>query len=352
MKKKEKQNSISSRKKIEKILGYKMISEFNPLTRKYFSLKLYSVLWEGYSEPRWEKETDLSKFKHILNEFDKLNENKETDDIPNGQDISTSLYNEYNMRLDENFISYEKNSDLSMSKSIKTDSEKEEKNKPSMNCDPKKNINNNNKINDSEIEITEIIEIDENKPQSEEKRKNIKRHKKKSRKKNNKNVNLNKNFTTSSDYKKFGPSFNEVMNANGTICNKNEINKVNEMLLNKKRKKSDETEFLSVYQDIDENAESKTSKNSDDLKNYKISKILVPSDTSKNISIIFRNKIKDENLFISKLSNAESIPKDELLKCYENIIKTNINKISKEELIRSYEEIIIKFLAGNSYNFD
>ena len=44
--------------------------------------------------------------------------------------------------------------------------------------------------------------------------------------------------------------------------------------------------------------------------------------------------------------------KDELLKCYENVIKTNINKISKEELIRSYEEIIIKFLAGNSYNFD
>ena len=43
---------------------------------------------------------------------------------------------------------------------------------------------------------------------------------------------------------------------------------------------------------------------------------------------------------------------NELFKCYEYIIKSNLNKISKEELIKFYEKIIKKYFAGNTFDIN
>ena len=94
-------------------------------------------------------------------------------------------------------------------------------------------------------------------------------------------------------------------------------------------------------------------KNSDDSDNLtKIYQIIVPPEKNENISVILKRKSKEKNLIIKEEANSQNVQKKELLKCYEHIIKTNLNKIPNEELVNFYEQIIKKYLAGNTYNFD
>ena len=93
--------------------------------------------------------------------------------------------------------------------------------------------------------------------------------------------------------------------------------------------------------------------NSNDSNNLtKIYQIIIPPQKNENISVILKRKNKEKNLIIKEEANSQNVQKEELLKCYEHIIKTNLNKIPKEELINFYEQIIKKYLAGNTYNFD
>ena len=302
-------NIIPSKPKIEKILGHKIITEYDPVKKKHNYFNKYKIKWVGCSEPKWELESKLENYKKIINNYKKLYENEKIEKNLTEKENSTSLYTEYNMRLDESVIS---------------SSEKKKKKKL------------NNKIISIEESSSEIIES-ENEYLTEEKDKNLIEDKK-----NLKDKQKNKIKLFNSAYLKFGPKFEDVLKA-GNSKNMKDKNHDNN-LLNKKRKNND----------LMTNINGKNSdKNSDDSDNLtKIYQIIVPPEKNENISVILKRKSKEKNLIIKEEANSQNVQKKELLKCYEHIIKTNLNKIPNEELVNFYEQIIKKYLARNTYNFD
>ena len=163
---------------------------------------------------------------------------------------------------------------------------------------------------------------------------------------------LIKNFPFSTDYNKFGPNFNEVLKASNNKTEKNKDNNENIILLNKKRKLSNSTDSFTISID-GENSESKISHNLNKSNNMnKIYKIIIPKDNTDNISILYKNNIKEKNLIRTQSNNFSNLNKFDLLKCYEYIIKSNLNKISQEELLKFYEQIIKKYLSGNTFDID
>lgn len=302
-------NIISSKPKIEKILGHKIITEYDPIKKKYNYFNKYKIKWVGCSEPKWELESKLEKYKKTINNYKKIYENEMIEKNLPEKENSTSLYSEYNMRLDESVVS---------------SSEKKKKKKL------------NNKIISIEESSSEIIES-ENEYLTEEKDKNLIEDKK-----NLKDKQKNKIKLFNSEYLKFGPKFEDVLKAGNTKNMKDKEHDNN--LLNKKRKNND----------LMANLNGKNSEqNSNDSNNLtKIYQIIIPPQKNENISVILKRKNKEKNLIIKEEANSQNVQKEELLKCYEHIIKTNLNKIPKEELLNFYEQIIKKYLAGNTYNFD
>ena len=295
-------NPISPENKIEGILGHKIISEYDLKKRSFNNIKKYKIKWVGQSEPTWERESKLEKYKKIVDNYKKLYENKGIKKISSNKEDSTSLYSECYMRFDESIIS-----------------PNEMNNKRIL----------DNKIINIEESSSEIIE-NGNESSNSEKNTNSNKDKKNlsERKKNSLKL-------FNSKYSKFGPSFKDVLNAgkNQEIKEKS----LDKNLLNKKRKNTGKNS-------------TKNLNNSDSLK--KIYQIIVPSNKDENISIIYKRKNKEKQIIIKELSNSENVQKEGLLKCYENIIKTNINEISKDELITFYEQIIKRYFAGNTFNFD
>ena len=165
-----------------------------------------------------------------------------------------------------------------------------------------------------------------------------------------KNINLNKNLHFSSDYLNFGPDFAEVLNVYNN--KKIEKNKENAILLNKKRKLSNSNDSFTISID-GLNSESILSHDSNESNNLnKIHKIIVPKVKTENLSILYKNNPKQKNLTTMESNNFAKHNLNELFKCYEYIIKSNLNKISKEELIKFYEKIIKKYFAGNTFDIN
>ena len=344
MKKSANQNSIQSDNKLEKILGHKIICEFDSSTKCYYNSKKYKVKWSDDPKPKWELEINLVKYKTILNKYKNLYENKRKHNFSSSKEYAPTLYSEYNMRLDNTITPEYNNLNFSITKYENIENENDE-NKIVKKGNNK--LNNQNKINNSKEKLSEIIEIDEN---EEENNKNLSESKNNIKKYQKKNINLNKNFPFSSDYKKFGPNFYEVLNVYNE--KKAEKNIENIILLNKKRKLSNSSDSFTISID-GENSESNISHNSNELNNLKkIYKIIVPIDKSDNISIIYKNNTKEKNLIRIKSNNFENLNKDEILKCYEYIIKSNLSEISKEELFIFYEQIIKKYLSGKTFDVD
>ena len=312
------QNSKALEGKIEKILGHQIINEFDPEKGRYYEIKKYKIKWVGNPECTWEKESNLVKYEKIVNDYKKLIEEKEVDNSePKEDEFKTSLYTEFNMRLDDKYITQKdgKNNNFSLNNFQNFEKEK-----------IKENINKNFNEN-------EIISLDESSSEInivESKSKNLNNSKKD---KKVEEINLNK-----PDYSNFGPNFNDVLKA-GQNKELNEENK-EKKFLNKKRKNK-KIDKIKLSQ------------------NKKIYRIIVPSDKNKDILVSCKMKseeknkiIEDSSFEIEDPSNSDNIPKNELLKCYKYIIKSNINKIPSEELINVYEQIIKKYLPGNTYNFD
>ena len=340
----ENQNTNISEFKIEKILGHKITSEFNVESKSYYDTKVYKIKWVGFPEPTWELESNLEKYKGILKNYKKLYENDEKDNKLSGKQYRDSLYSEYNMRLDTSIISEDENNvNFLKNKNVRINLENGNCKNNTTNKRNKKRIN-KNKINNSKEKLSKIFEVDEE--ESSEEEKNKIKPKKKLVKKNKTNDNLNKDFSNVSDYLNYGPNFFEVLNA----CNSNKKdNSKEDLLLNKKRKNSNSSDSFTIsIEGI--NFENKIFQNQDNLN--KIIRIIVPSGENKNISLIYKNN--DKEIYLIDLNESNSIPisTDEILYCYEKIIKSNINKISKEDLINNYEKIIKKYLAGETFNFD
>ena len=349
MKKSANQNSIQSEKKIDKILGHKIITEFDSSTKCYYNIKKYKVKWADNPRPKWELELDLEKYETVLNKYNKLYENNEKHRSLSSKEYAPTFYSEYNMRLD-NTLTLEDN-DLNLPKNNNENIEngnienviiKKRNNK----------LNNKNKINNSKEKLSEIIEINENENSNEENDNNLSELKNDMKKNQKKSKKLIKNLPFSSNYNKFGPNFDKVLNAYNNKIDKNKENKENIILLNKKRNLSNSTDSFTISID-GENSESKISDNSNKSNNInKIYKIIVPKDKTDNISILYKNNLKEKKLIRMQSNNFSNLNKDELLKGYEYIIKSNLNKISKEELLKFYEQIIKNNLSGNTYDID
>ena len=299
-------NMIPSSPKIEKILGHKKINEYDQMKKKHNYITKYKIKWVGCPEPKWEPESKLEKYKKIVNNYKKIYHNEKINKNLKEKENSISLYSEYNMRLDNSVIS---------------SAEKKKKKKV------------NNEIISIEESSSEIIES-ENESLDKGKKKNLIEDKKNLKDKQKNQIKL-----FNSKYNNFGPKFEDVLKA-GNIEKMND-KEIGNDLLNKKRKNIDS------MADINGNNSDHTS---DSL--TKIYQIIVPPEQNENISVILKRKNKEKNLIIKEASNSENIQKEELLKCYENIIETNLNKIPKEEVLNFYEQIIKKYLPGNTYNFD
>lgn len=347
MKKSESQNSLHSENKLEKILGHVIINEFDASTKCYYNRKKYKVKWADNPNPKWELESNLEKYKIILNKYKKLYENNKKSDSLTSKEYKPTFYSEYNMRLDKSINVEDNNLNSSINK-IENLEKKNDENKI-MKKGNKKLIH-QNKINDNSKEkISEIIEIDEDESSSNESNNNI-LEPKNDMKNQEKNINLNKNLHFSSDYLNFGPDFAEVLNVYNN--KKIEKNKENAILLNKKRKLSNSNDSFTISID-GLNSESILSHDSNESNNLnKIHKIIVPKVKTENLSILYKNNPKQKNLTTMESNNFAKHNLNELFKCYEYIIKSNLNKISKEELIKFYEKIIKKYFAGNTFDIN
>ena len=299
-------NMIPSSPKIEKILGHQKINEYDQKKKKHNYITKYKIKWVGCPEPKWEPESKLEKYKKIVNNYKKIYHNEKINKNLKEKENSISLYSEYNMRLNDSVIS---------------SAEKKKKKKL------------NNEIISIEESSSEIIES-ENESLDEGKKKNLIEDKKNLKDKEKNQIQL-----FNSQYNNFGPKFEDVLKA-GNIEKIND-KEIDNDLLNKKRKNIDS------MTDICRN---NSDHNSDNL--TKIYQIIVPPEQNENISVILKRKNKEKNLIIKEEANSQNVQKEELLKCYEHIIKTNLNKIPKEELLNFYEQIIKKYLPGNTYNFD
>jgi len=356
MKKSVNQNSIHSENKLEKILGHKIITEFDSSTKCYYNTKKYKVKWSDNPKPKWELELNLEKYGTTLNKYQKLYENNEKHNALSSKEYEPTFYSEYNMRLDNSITSENNDLNFPIGKYENLDKGSTENKiiKKGNN-----NLNNQNKINNPKEKLSEIIEIDESEDPKEENDINLSESKNNMEQNRKKTKKLIKNLPFSSDYNKFGPNFNEVLNVYNN--NKTEINKENKennenneniMLLNKKRKLSNSTDSFTISIS-GENSENKISHNTNELNNMnKIYKIIVPKNKTDNISILYKNNSKEKNLIRTKSNNFSNINKDELLKGYEYIIKSNLKKISKEELLKFYEQLIKKYLSGNTFDID
>jgi len=344
MTKSENQSSNLSEFKIEKILGHKITSEFNVESKCYYDTKVYKIKWVGFPEPTWELESNLEKYKGILKNYKILYENNEKGKKLSGKQYRTSLYSECNMRLDTSIISVDENNINIFKNENDFDNLENGNHKNNKgNKRNKKRINKNKNINSKE-KLSKIFEVDEDKESSEEEKNKIKKKKKLIKKKNDEY--LNNDFSHSSDYLSYGPNFYEVLNA---CSSKKKENSKEDILLNKKRKNSNSSDSFTISIE-GMNSDNKIFQNSDN--SNKIIRIIVPSEENKNISLTYKNNDKEIYLISLNESNSKTISKDELLYCYEQIIKSNINKISKDELINNYEQIIKKYLAGETFNFD
>ena len=349
MKKSANQNSIQSEKKIDKILGHKIITEFDSSTKCYYNIKKYKVKWADNPRPKWELELDLEKYETVLNKYNKLYKNNEKHRSLSSKEYAPTFYSEYNMRLD-NTITLEDN-DLNLPK--KNNENIENGNLENKIIKKRNNkLYNKNKFNNSKEKLSEIIEINENENSNEENDNNLSELINDMKKNQKKSKKLIKNLPFSPDYNKFGPNFDKVLNAYNNKIDKNKENKENIILLNKKRNLSNSTDSFTISIE-GENSESKISDNSNKSNNInKIYKIIVPKDKTDNISILYKNNLKEKKLIRTQSNNFSNLNKDELLKGYEYIIKSNLNKISKEELLKFYEQIIKNNLSGNTYDID
>lgn len=349
MKKSVNQNSIHSENKLEKILGHKIITEFDSSTKCYYNTKKYKVKWSDNPKPKWELELNLEKYGTTLNKYQKLYENNEKHNALSSKEYEPTFYSEYNMRLDNSITSENNDLNFPIGKYENLDKGSTENKiiKKGNN-----NLNNQNKINNPKEKLSEIIEIDETEDPNEENDKNLSESKNNIEQNRKKTKKLIKNLPFSSDYNKFGPNFNEVLNVyNNNKTEKNKENNEKIVLLNKKRKLSNSTDSFTISIS-GENSESKISYNSNELNINKIYKIIVSKNKTDNISILYKNNPKEKNLIRTKSNNFLNINKDELLKGYEYIIKSNLNKISKEELLKFYEQLIKKYLSGNTFDID
>ena len=95
MKKSANQNSIQSDNKLEKILGHKIICEFDSSTKCYYNSKKYKVKWSDDPKPKWELEINLVKYKTILNKYKNLYENKRKHNFSSSKEYAPTLYSEY-----------------------------------------------------------------------------------------------------------------------------------------------------------------------------------------------------------------------------------------------------------------
>lgn len=340
----ENQSSNLSEFKIEKILGHKITSEFNVESKSYYDTKLYKIKWLGFPVPTWELESNLQKYKGLLKNYKKLYENNVKENYLSGKQYRTSLYSECNMRLDTSIISEDENNINILKNKNDFDNLENGINKNNKTNKRNKKRINKNTINNSKEKLSKIFEVDEDKESSEEEKNKIKKKKKLTKKKNDDN--LYNDFSNASDYLSYGPNFYEVLNA---CSSKKKENAKEDILLNKKRKNSNSSDSFTISIE-GMNPENKIFQNSDNLN--KIIRIIVPSEENNNISLTYKNNDKEIYLIGLNESNSKPISNDELLDCYEKIIKSNINKISKEELINNYEQIIKKYLAGETFNFD
>ena len=170
MKKSANKNSIQSQNKLEKILGHKIITEFDCSAKCYYNIKKYKVKWSDNPKPKWELELNLEKYETILNKYKKLYENNKKHNSLSSKEYAPTFYSEYNMRLDNSIIPEDNDLNFSMGKYENIDNGKAE------NKIIKKgnNINiNQNKINNSREKIIEIIELNESEDSKEENDKNL-----------------------------------------------------------------------------------------------------------------------------------------------------------------------------------
>ena len=341
-------SSTDPENKIEKILGHRTISEYDPKRKSYFYIREYRIKWTEIPKPMWVKESNLGKYKKIVNNYNKLFQNQETKYNLMEKDLSSSLYTELNMRIEDyNFPSEEAkitpnfiNNEISEKQNkygIIYKKDKKDGNKSN------NNTSSDDKNNNLKESFLEINENDQKKSLDEESDKNIIKQINNFKQRNpNKLINKPK-------FSKFGPSFLQVLNANKNEKLKEKEEEEHFLLLNKKRKGPDLSESYTIS--IDEE-DSEKEINQKENNKFNISKIIIPSDKNKPISVVCKNKYNEKKIITNQDSNSENTEKEALLKCYEQIIKTNIKKISKEELINCYELIIKKYFAGNTFNFD
>ena len=337
-----KKSSNKKEKEIEKILKHKIISEFDIQLRRYYNIYEYKIKWVGDPKPIWVKESNLGKYKDIVNNYKNLYVNN---DASSKKIFSTSLYTRGNMRIGYNeTTSGEENKNVNFLFDEDNFSENHNNEEKIFKKIRKKAINEKSK--DSEVinlneSLSDINESNENKSLNKRKRKYTSNKNKIKKKENNKIIN--------SDYSNFGPTFFNVMNAyNNLDLQEKALEKI---LLNQKRKNTDISDSFTISIEGD-NSKAKVDININkaDFLN-KINQIIIPLEQNENILVDYKKKSKEKYINIKENSNSKNIPKEELLRCYEHIIKTNLNEISKDELIFLYEKIIKKYLKGNTYKF-
>ena len=334
---------------VEKIIDYRKVKKIDPKTNKTYYIKEYLIKWLGYNEQSWEPESNLENCQEMLNEFKKKlkkkhkNKNKKnifkktfwTYDIYSKKNNKTNLKEEdlnpkscYKIQK-MNKIAYEVDNNFSYSNinenKLNFEIDNDGSNDESQNIKQDNNTEQieYNEIKDKKEETTEYIFGDSEKSEINE---NIDE--------NNNQFNslikmpifaniLNKcSFSTESE---FGPQFYDVINS-GTKYNPKDKFKEEKEFIEKKRKRNDS--FSSSYsKDIkEENMDNNKGNNSDNNNNKKfefveICEIKVPNKKDECINLYGKFKINGRIIEIHGKSDLTTFPRNEVFKCYENVIK-------------------------------
>lgn len=338
---------------VENIIDIRTIKKKDIKTNKTYYVKEYLVKWLGYDEQTWEPESNLDNCQEILNDFKKQlkkmqktkkklhlckksfwtnntyskNNNiskvaKSCIKIPKRKYKNLSIDNISYSCLNENIYNYELyNKEIDDESRTQTPIKHDNHSITTKN-EKQKIIKNKKEVieEDNNIKIYEDTGLNENIEQNNTQYStNVKMP-------IFSNIHDKCTFSTESE---FGPQFHDVINS-GSLYNKKKKLKEEEKYTEKKRKREDS--FSSFYfatdnlnnidQIIDNNINFKQPNNNNkNIEFVEICEVKVPSKKNECINIYAKFKINGKIIDIHGKSELNTFPKEEIFKCYENILK-------------------------------